>query len=154
MSPSALFGQPPASDDDYYVIKGFLRQFGLPDNLIHPEMGIMFPIKAPGPGPYSSNSAGIIAGSSIAIALITFITGTRLYLRIFRRDLKVGLDDVFIGIAALGAVTWLALTICIATIGGAGKHIYAVTYHELWWFFRVSSKPAFYGPFLVTKLLL
>ncbi len=37
MKGSALFRHPPNNQDDYFIIKGFVRQSGLPDYKIHPD---------------------------------------------------------------------------------------------------------------------
>ena len=81
----------------------------------------------------------MIASTSVAIALVILITGTRLGLRVFRKDLKVGLDDFVIVPAALATVAYMALAIGSVVYGGAGKHIYDMTYQELDWFYEVCS---------------
>lgn len=137
MVKSALVGQPPATQEDRDVLIGFARVAGIPDNLINPDKGLMLPIKHEG-DPLASRSDSIIISLSFAIALVLLITGARLGLRFFRRDLRVGLDDLFIVVAAIGVCAWYAMSIGMAVLGGAGKHLYSITYHELWWFFRVS----------------
>ena len=81
----------------------------------------------------------MIASTSAAMALVILITGARLGLRFFRRDLKVGIDDFVIVPAALTAVAYFALAIGMVVYGGAGKHIYDLTYEELDWFYEVRS---------------
>ena len=81
----------------------------------------------------------MIASTSAAMALVILITGARLCLRFFRRDLKVGIDDFVIVPAMLTAVAYFALAIGMMVYGGAGKHIYDMTYEELDWFYEVRS---------------
>lgn len=76
---------------------------------------------------------------AVALAITMAVTGLRLYLRCFRRDLRLGLDDAFILLAALGVCSWVAMVIAMAVIGGAGRHLYALTYRKIYWFFRLSS---------------
>ena len=71
------------------------------------------------------------------MALVIIITGARLGLRFFRRDLKVGYDDWAIGPAMLAAVAYMAMAIAMVRYGGAGKHIYDLTYEEVDWFYQV-----------------
>ena len=81
----------------------------------------------------------MIASTSVAMALVILITGARLYLRYFRRDLKVGIDDFVIVPAALVTMAYFALAIGMVVYGGAGKHIYDMTYEEVNWFYEVRS---------------
>ena len=48
------------------------------------------------------------------------------------------------GAGQIGVVGWLGCSIGMVTHGGAGKHIYDLTYQEFYWFFRVGSP--FFGP--------
>lgn len=81
----------------------------------------------------------MIASTSVAMALVILITGTRLGLRFFRKDLKVGYDDFAIIPAALATVAYMAIAIASVVYGGAGKHVYDMTYEELDWFYEVCS---------------
>ncbi len=75
------------------------------------------------------------------MVLVILITGARLGLRYFRRDLKFGYDDWVIVPAALAAAAWMALAIGMVVYGGAGKHIYDLTYEEANWFYSVRCLP-------------
>ncbi len=79
----------------------------------------------------------MIASTSVAMALVILITGARLGLRYFRRDLKVGYDDWVIVPAALATIAYMAIAIGMVVYGGAGKHIYDMTYEEADWFYSV-----------------
>ena len=91
MTHSAFVGHPPANQDDYWIIKGFLRQLGLPEKMIHPEKGL--PIHRPPNASDDERGTELLTAMCVAMALIIIITGTRLSLRYFRHDLKWGLDD-------------------------------------------------------------
>jgi len=56
----------------------------------------------------SDNDQGrIIATMTVLMTLITLITGARLSLRLFRKDLKFGFDDWAIIVALIGVSTFL-----------------------------------------------
>lgn len=136
MNRSALVGDPPANQDDFYIIRGFYRGYGLP--LMNPEDGIP-PLKAPPGAPHGQNRGpGIIASYSVLIFLIVTITSARLALRYFRKTLKWGPDDYAIILGAGGACTWVAIAIAMVLVGGSGRHIYDITYEEFNWFIDVS----------------
>ena len=78
---------------------------------------------------------------AVAIALVVLITGTRLCLRIFRKNLSVGCDDFAIILAVVGAVAWFGMMIAMAVAGGAGKHVKDITYSELNDFYRARLAP-------------
>jgi len=138
MSSSALIGHLPNNDDDYAIIRGFARLLGIPDEKLDPAKGFPLMVKPPAGHPsYASQGPGINASMGVAIALVTIITGTRLFLRGFRRDLSFSYDDCVIIPALIGAIAWWGLAIGIAVKGGAGKHLYDVTYIESHWFSRV-----------------
>ena len=84
------------------------------------------------------------------MTLVVVIAGARLGLRYFRRDLKLGYDDWVIVPAALAVVAYMGIVIAMVMYGGAGKHIYDMTYQEAYWFYRVG----FIFPFLFPLFLL
>ena len=90
MSSSALLGQPPNTEDDYYVVKAIMANFHLPGG--DPTKGISL---GPRPLILQSNSRGpqIITASIILIVLVVLITGTRLSIRAFHPKVKWGWDD-------------------------------------------------------------
>ena len=91
--PSALIGQPPATQDDYWVVRGILNAIGLTD--VDPKMGAPIPPKRPPPEIYhfETRGPGIVAGMSVSIGLMITFTGTRLMLRAMRKTLHFGPDD-------------------------------------------------------------
>ncbi len=139
MSNSAFVGQPPATIDDGLIIRGYARTLGVAENML--DATEVFPLPAvkslDGANDVSTNSS-IITCMSLAIALLLLMTGTRLGLRVFLNDLRIGYDDFMIIPAAIGALSWYSLIIAMAIYGGAGKPIYSITYYELNYFYRVS----------------
>ena len=137
-APSALFGQPAANANDWYIIRGMARLTGIPDGAINPVDG--FPLSMqppPGDASHTSRGLSIIGTAALVIFLVLSITTTRLSLRFFRHDLRFGWDDVIIIPAALGVCVYFSLSITNVAIGGSGQHMYNVTYTEVAWFFKV-----------------
>jgi hypothetical protein len=108
---SALMGHPPNNQDDYWIVRGFARAVHLPDNKFDPKKGFPMLLKPPPGYHHETRAPGIIASLSVAMAVVTAITGTRLCLRFFRRDLRWGWDDWMIipgwvrGLEANGVLT-------------------------------------------------
>lgn len=143
MSPgSALFGQPPNNQDDWFIVRALAREAGIPDDMFDPSHGIPLLIQRPPNSHYVSKGPSIIASTTVAMALVVLITGVRLGLRYFRKDLKVGYDDYIILPAALTALAYMAIAIGMVVYGGAGKHIYDMTYQEFDLFYKVSLFPS------------
>ena len=105
MTGSAVIGQPPNNQDDFYIVRGLMRVMGLPDGVLDPAKGLQIPMKRPAsdqyPISYPNKGPGVIAALSVAIALVTLITGARLQLRFFRKDLHWGWEDIVIIPAAV-----------------------------------------------------
>lgn len=143
MSDSALVGQPPNTQEDYDVVVGFARVAGIPEQMFDPSKGFPMPLERPAtdhyPSDYPDRAPRIIAAMSVAIVLAAAITGTRLGLRIFRKDLRFGWDDAVIVPAVTCVISWLGIVIGMGNHGGLGKHYYDVTYDEVYWFFRLSG---------------
>ncbi|KAL8955342.1 MAG: hypothetical protein Q9183_006690 [Haloplaca sp. 2 TL-2023] len=59
------------------------------------------------------------------------VTAARLLVRQFKKDLQFGLDDWLILPALIISLSWPILNIMTVRVGGGGKHLYDVTYHEL-----------------------
>ncbi|KAL2064284.1 hypothetical protein VTL71DRAFT_4778 [Oculimacula yallundae] len=141
---SAFIGSRPNTEKDYYVAKYLLMAFGLKTD---PALGAFLPPKRPAEGyVFETRGPRILTSMSIALATMVIITGLRVGLRAFRRGLSFGLDDVFIIIGALLAIAWPTLQMCAVIYGGAGKHMYDLTYEEYANFKHYSnlSKPLFF----------
>ena len=133
MTQSALVGHQPANQHDKDIIEGFWRfinkQYGppaKPNPTIIPKKPVP---NAPG------GVDGDVIGKNIAIytvvtVLILALSGTRLWVRAFRRNLKWGLDDwamVAATILCLGVTgSWYASI----PYAGVGKHIWNITYQQ------------------------
>lgn len=139
MKGSTHFGEPPSNQNDYWIIKGLERLLHIPDGMLDPSLGFPSQLQPPPNYKYETRGPGIVAGVSVAIVLVTLITGTRLGLRAFRKDLKWGLDDWLIIPAALGAIGWLGCVIGMVTHGGMGKHQWDITYLEYFWSIRLAG---------------
>ena len=136
---SALVGQPPATFEDRLIIRGYARRHGITENMSDPTQ--VFPLppgKSLDCGKAVSINPTTITCMSLAIALILLMTGTRLCLRVCRKDLRIGYDDLVIIPATIGALSWYSLIITMTIYGGAGKHICDITYLELDYFYQVS----------------
>ena len=158
MTGSALWGQPPNSERDYQIVRGLLFSYGFPSST-DPALGVPTKQHAPPNYHFETRGPGVIGGLVVAILLSFLITGTRLLLRGCCKDMRWGLDDWVIIPAAvgrsglhfyfslfrlitgaqLGTMSWMGCQIAMVTHGGVGKHIWDVSYEELYWFFRVRS---------------
>lgn len=167
MTGSALYGQPPNSERDYKIVRGLLYAYGFPEST-DPGLGVPTRQHAPPGYRFETRGPGVIGGLIVAILLSFLITGTRLLLRGFRKDLRWGLDDwviipAVVGLSLdhfllfssrliicvqLGTMSWMGCQIAMVTHGGVGKHIWDVSYEELYWFFRVRQHP--YASFILS----
>ncbi|KAK8140407.1 hypothetical protein PG984_000473 [Apiospora sp. TS-2023a] len=126
--PSAFVGQPPNTERDYYIVRGFLRVARL--NNADPAMGYVRAAKPPYPGyEYTSKQPGIIAGLIIIIAAISVVTVSRLALRISMTQLRFGADDWASIVAAAFGLTYTICQLQMALRGG-GNHIWDATYED------------------------
>lgn len=100
MTVSAHFGEPPATQDDYWVVKGMMQSAHL---TLDPAKGMKALPPRPPPDQYHFESLGptIIARCSVAIFFMVLITGMRLGLRLFKKELRFGADDWLIIPAAV-----------------------------------------------------
>ncbi|RDW65328.1 hypothetical protein BP5796_10020 [Coleophoma crateriformis] len=124
---SALIGNPPATEKDYWIVKYLLLAF---HSDADPMLGIVVPPVRPNPYHYETRGPKILTSMIIAITVMIIVTGLRLGVRMFRRGLRMGWDDAFIIPGVLLALAWPSLQIAAVVYGGAGKHMYDVTYEE------------------------
>ncbi|KAI9752735.1 MAG: hypothetical protein M1815_000302 [Lichina confinis] len=129
MSGSALSGQPPRTDDDWLWLKTLMALGGKPDT----DVSKGFPLGPPVPEARrdESRAPGILAGISVAIAVITIATWTRLAGRIFHPKLRFGWDDVAIIFAYLVVLAQLISSIVAVKRGCLGRHALTCTYEEI-----------------------
>lgn len=90
---SALIGKVPNTTDDYYIAKYLLIAM---KKTTDPALGAFMPPARPAQYVDETRGPGIITSMSIAIVVMVLVTGLRLGVRVFRRGLLVGWDDVFI----------------------------------------------------------
>ncbi|KAF5711470.1 integral membrane protein [Fusarium globosum] len=109
---SAFVGEPPATDDDFYIVRGILRTYGL-DNL-NASAGLVFSIQRPENPPDESKKPAILAGMIFVILAIVVPTVARVIIRLKGARTQFGADDLAI----------------IAAATGAGRHTYESTYEE------------------------
>lgn len=124
----AHFNEPPANAYDLSVVKGVLLSNGL--TTLDPENGVKMSPERPSPYYYETKGPGIIAGCALCIFVMLLVTLTRLGLRWRHSSLKFGIDDILIIPALLLAIAYPALQIAMVVYGGAGQHIYDVTYRN------------------------
>ena len=93
MVKSALVGQPPLTQDDYWIVRGNLLEYGL--EKLDPSKGLQIPPFRPPPDKYHFHTRGpaIIAVCSVSIVIMLFATIARLLVRKLKKDLKFGRDD-------------------------------------------------------------
>ncbi|KAL2036498.1 hypothetical protein N7G274_010764 [Stereocaulon virgatum] len=128
MTGSALLGHPPNNEDDSLIVLGFYRAVKIPEAAWNKTSVI--PVKTLPGAPHDTRQNEVIVSMAVAITLVVMITGTRLSLRLFMKDLHWGLDDWTIILAMLSVVAFFALALAAAVNGGAGDHVYDLTYAE------------------------
>lgn len=92
MATEGYINTPPADEMDYLIAKGMLVFAGL--TKLDPAKGVHLKPTRPEDYVFETKGPGIIVGLSVCIAGMVLITGLRLYLRCFCRQLKWGWDDV------------------------------------------------------------
>ncbi|KKY13323.1 putative integral membrane protein [Diplodia seriata] len=107
-SGSALIGSPPATENDFWIVKGMLRAVHL-DGKLDAEKGYSLLPKRPDDYQYEEKRAAIIAGMSVCIFVMVSVTVARL---------------------AIMAIAYPAIQIAMVVHGGGGKHSWDVTYAE------------------------
>ncbi|KAL8679456.1 MAG: hypothetical protein Q9186_004286 [Xanthomendoza sp. 1 TL-2023] len=90
---SALIGQPPLTDDDYWFIKGSQLLAGKSN--LDPRKGLRIPPLRPPPDQYHFETRGpaIIAVSAVLVSIMFIVTVARFMLRKFMKELRFGWDD-------------------------------------------------------------
>ncbi|KAG9531310.1 hypothetical protein KCU93_g1878, partial [Aureobasidium melanogenum] len=91
MSHSAFLGQPPATQDDFYIIKGMYRAAYASNK--DPSKGYLFVPRKPADYEYNDKQASIIVGMDVAVVVMLSTTVLRLALRQFKTGVRWRLDD-------------------------------------------------------------
>ncbi|RDI87520.1 hypothetical protein Vi05172_g2223 [Venturia inaequalis] len=94
---SALIGQPPNTQRDWYIARGLLRAVGMDET--NPALGYV--LAAQTTGNTESKRPSVIAGVVISLIIISSVTLTRLALRLSVSTMRFGPDD-WATIAAAG----------------------------------------------------
>ncbi|CAD0100069.1 unnamed protein product [Aureobasidium mustum] len=127
---SAFLGQPPATQDDFYIIKGMYRTAYAFNK--DPSKGYLFVPKKPTDYGYNDKQASIIVGMAMAIVIMLSTTTLRLVLRYFKSGVRWGADDWVM------AILYPTLQIAMIVLGGGGKHAWDVTYAEYYTFNKLA----------------
>lgn len=99
---SALIGQPPNNQEDYWIVLGILRRAGMPN--LDPAKGAQIPPSRPLNDQYKSRAPMMLAADIVCIVLVVLITGTRLLIRALCHGLRWGWDDWMILLASVSLV--------------------------------------------------
>ncbi|KAL9035562.1 MAG: hypothetical protein Q9214_006522 [Letrouitia sp. 1 TL-2023] len=129
MTGSALLGQPPATQNDYWVIRGTFRYMKLSYTDETINAGFKW-VKIPPNPPHDNRTAHIYGAMAVVIVLVTLITWTRIFLRYWKKELRFGADDWVIILAWVGVMVYMGITIGLAKVAGAGYHMYDITYEN------------------------
>ncbi|POS77820.1 hypothetical protein DHEL01_v203795 [Diaporthe helianthi] len=125
---SAILGNPPNNQDDFFIVRGIFRSSGLFS--ANASRGWITVPEEPAGYVYETKQPGTIAGMVVVILLISIVTATRLALRYYSAKMVFGADDWVILAAASIAVTYPILQILMVVQGGAGHHVWEVTYEQ------------------------
>ncbi|KAF4436306.1 hypothetical protein F53441_13287 [Fusarium austroafricanum] len=112
MTNSAFVGSPPATQDDFYVVRGVLRTYSL--TKLNASAGLTFSIQRPENPPNETKVPEILVGMILVILAIVVPTISRVVIRLKGPVTQFGSDDWAILLAATGA----------------GRHSYESTYEQ------------------------
>ncbi|KAK8220930.1 hypothetical protein IWZ01DRAFT_477862 [Phyllosticta capitalensis] len=129
---SAFINEPPKTEEDYWVAKALLQSFGQTD--ADPRNGTHIKPTRPDHYVFETKGPRIIAGLAACICIMIAVTGLRLFLRAHVRRLEWGMDDTLMVPGLIMAVAYPALQIAMVQYGGAGKHMFDVTYIEYYYY--------------------
>lgn len=95
MVESAHIGQPPATEEDYYIVRSYLRLAPTYGGRFDadPTSGFQPGMRPPHGYVYNDKQAGILAALAVMLVVIFTLSATRLGLRHFKQRLKWGPDD-------------------------------------------------------------
>ncbi|KAK1687501.1 hypothetical protein BDP55DRAFT_767378 [Colletotrichum godetiae] len=124
---SAFVGQPPATQNDYYVAKGLFRMAGMPT--ANPMTGYYLAAKQPSDYAHDTKLPGVLAGLIFVILAVVAPTAARVWLRLRRGSvMQFGWDDWTIIAAAILALVFPIAQLHSLAIGAAALHTWEVTY--------------------------
>ncbi|CRK09782.1 hypothetical protein BN1708_002276 [Verticillium longisporum] len=126
---SAFSGQPPNTVRDANIVQGtFWVDFKL--DTLDPSGGIPFaPVPPPG-YEHEDKQAAIIVGMVLVILAITVPTMARIVARFRSTEMRLGLDDYTIVLAASLATVYPCFQIWMVVSAGGGRHSWENTYED------------------------
>ncbi|KAF9874302.1 integral membrane protein [Colletotrichum karsti] len=127
--PSAFVGQPPATQHDYYIVKGLFRMIGM--NSANPMMGYFLSAKPPPDYVHETRLPSVLTGLIFVVLAIVVPTVGRVILRLrIGSSMQFGWDDWIIIVAALLALVYPVTQITSLAVGAAAVHTWEVTYEK------------------------
>ncbi|EXF77063.1 hypothetical protein CFIO01_01710 [Colletotrichum fioriniae PJ7] len=126
---SAFVGQPPATQNDYYIAKGLFRMAGMTN--ANPMTGYYVAAKQPPDYNHETKVPGVLAGLIFVILAIVAPTAARIWLRLRRGSvMQFGWDDWTVVVAALLALVYPIAQLHSLAIRSASLHVWEVTYEQ------------------------
>ncbi|KAF6829616.1 integral membrane protein [Colletotrichum plurivorum] len=127
--PSAFVGQPPATQNDYYIVKGLFRMMGMVD--ANPMAGYFLSAKPPTDYVHETRVTSVLTGLIFVVLAIVVPTAARIGLRLRRGStMQFGWDDWTLVLAALLALVYPVTQITSIAVGAAALHQWEVTYEQ------------------------
>ncbi|KAI9147270.1 integral membrane protein [Paramyrothecium foliicola] len=125
---SAIVGTPPNTDRDLRIVRGLYWRFGFTD--VDPRLGYVLAAREPDVPTTSSRQPGVIGGMVVVVLAIVVPTVARLIVRGRNKNLRFGLDDWAIIVAAIVAAQYPILQLVAAVKGKGGRHVWEATYEN------------------------
>ncbi|OHW97523.1 integral membrane protein [Colletotrichum incanum] len=126
---SAFVGQPPATQHDYYVVKGLFRMIGMVE--ANPMMGYFIAAKPPPGYVQETRQPGVLTGLIFVVLAIAVPTTARIWLRLQRgSSMQFGWDDWAILVGAILALVYPVMQMYSLANGAAAKHVWEITYEQ------------------------
>lgn len=105
---SAFVGQPPATQNDYYIVKGLFRMIGMVD--ANPMAGYFLSAKPPPNYVHETRVPSVLTGLIFVVLAIVVPTAARIGLRLRRGStMQFGWDDWTLIVAAVGSTIMIPL---------------------------------------------
>ncbi|KAJ1329836.1 hypothetical protein MN608_06572 [Microdochium nivale] len=128
-SMSATFGQPPANEGDYSVIRGLYRLYGMPTGDL--AAGFLPALQAPPGYVFETKATQIVVGSVFVALSMIIPTTARLVLRAKKDSvLRFGWDDWTVLLAMIIGLGYPVIQIILPLKGTAGVHTWDLTYEQ------------------------
>ncbi|KAJ1333144.1 hypothetical protein MN608_03134 [Microdochium nivale] len=126
---SAIFGQPPATDGDYSIIRGIYRLYAIPPE--DPAAGFVHALQAPPGYVFETQATSIVIGNVFVVLAMIIPTTARLVLRAKKDSvLRFGWDDWTILMAMIVGLGYPITQIVLNLKGVGGVHTWDLTYEQ------------------------